>query len=254
MRDSSGKPVPMSDGNTGYWFSLGDASPRPVFMHKREPSKPVNFPALVAQWAKSTQPSKLLFLADQIGVSPSSLVDLQCCYAEEHKAFAFPMSDGFGNIVGIRFRNFLGDKWAMSGSRNAIFLPQSAPDKMLTVCEGPTETAAALTMGLFAVGRASCSTGGDDIIHFIGRRQIFKVLIIANNDNKHRPDGSPWNPGLEGALKLQEQLPVPSCIVTLPCKDLRDGIKLGFTSNDLEYLVRSMTWKYPSRAASPATH
>jgi hypothetical protein len=238
----------MRDGSTGYLFPITahTAIARPV-REDRAATTPVaiNVTELVEKWTAQTSPGQIVRLADHLGVKASALVDLRACYAVEHSAWSFPMSDGFGNLIGIRLRNFLGDKWAVKGSRSGVFFPRCTPQDVMVVAEGPTDTAAVLGMGMFCVGRPSCSGGAAEIIHCIGRHRVNKVLIISDNDPKHRPDGTPWNPGLEGSLRLQEQLPVPSCIVVLPCKDIREFVNLGGQARDLEYLVQSMRWTYP---------
>jgi hypothetical protein len=257
MRDSSGRAIQMSDGSTGYLFPVNAQaiSSRPV-RHDRGATAPVeiNVAELIEKWTRQTSSGQMSRFADHIGVRASGLMDLRACYAIEHSAWAFGMSDGFGNLVGIRLRNFLGDKWSVKGSRSGVFFPRCTPQDVMVIAEGPTDTAAVLGMGMFCVGRPSCSGGAAELIHCIGRHRVNKVLIISDNDPKHRPDGTPWNPGLEGSIRLQEQLPVPSCIVVLPCKDIREFVNLGGQPRDLEYLVQSMRWSYPKRNENTTRH
>jgi hypothetical protein len=69
------------------------------------------------------------------------------------------MCDGYGEVVGIRLRNERG-KFAVRGSRQGVFVAGVPAQKTLFVCEGPTDTAAAVDLGLFAVGRPNCCCGG----------------------------------------------------------------------------------------------
>jgi hypothetical protein len=249
MRVASDRPHAMSHG-TGFWHNLNGNSSTPRRIHKEaSPSQSphLDAPALIAKWQRKTTSEQLAHLACHLGVKASALMELQACYAEEHKAWAFPMRDSFGNIVGIRLRNYLGHKWAVTGSTSGIFLPLTFRDKVAVCVEGPTDSCAVLSLGMMPIGRPSASGGVVEIIKAIGRWKIFKVLIISDNDRDHkRPDGKTFNPGLDGALALQAQLPVPSCLVMLPCKDIRDFVKAGATSTDLSCIANSMDWKYPT--------
>lgn len=247
MRVASDRPHQMSHG-LGYWHRLTE-TPTTVHAHKEDirPSYEVNFKGTIIRWTQATSPAQYRSLGDRLGVRPSALIELRACYSEEHSAWAFPMVDAFGNIIGIRLRNYLGDKWSVKGSKSGIFLPHNFRDKVAVVCEGPTDSAAVLSLGMMPIGRPSCSGGVEHIIRAIGRWKILKVLIIADNDpDRTRPDGKKWNPGLDGAVALQQQLPVPSCLVMLPCKDIRDFVKAGCTGTDLSFVANSMDWKYPA--------
>lgn len=263
MRSVSDRPHPMPHG-TGYWHRIGDApTQRTVHFHDNGFEETVDFEALFNVWRHQTMPSQIFTLSQQLGVRASALMEMGACYAENHKAWAFPMTDGFGRIVGARLRNWLGDKWAVKGSKSGIFMPQTFRDKVAIIVEGPTDASAVMSMGSMPIGRPSCSGGVVEILHAIGRWRILKVLIIADNDeDRTRPDGKKWNPGMDGAKALQAQLPVPSCLVVLPVKDIREFVKCGGQPHDLECLAQSMEWQYPSisrasessRRTSPERH
>ena len=100
------------------------------------------------------------WLAGKLGVSAASLDALAPAADFIAKAFAFPMRDGHGKVVGIRYRAMDGSKWSKTGSAQGLFYRADIqPCRVISVCEGPTDTAAALTLGLSAVGRASCNGG-----------------------------------------------------------------------------------------------
>ena len=50
--------------------------------------------------------------------------------------------------------------------------PPCPPQKTLFVCEGPTDTAAAVELGLFAVGRPNCCCGGPEIKVYARRHDV----------------------------------------------------------------------------------
>ena len=248
MRSTSNKPHQMPHG-LGHWFQMdgGSFTQAPRREVRQEPEQHVDFGILLKEWQRQTSANQMASLANNLGVRASALIDLGACWADPHSAYAFPMTDGFGNVVGIRLRNFLGDKWAVRGSKSGIFMPKVYRDDIAIIVEGPTDSCAVLSMGGMPIGRPSCSGGVMEILHAIGRWKIRKVIIIADNDeDKKRPDGSVFNPGMDGAKALQAQLPVPSCMVVLPCKDIRQFLNCGCTSHDLECIASSMEWKYPT--------
>ena len=156
MRIQNDRPV-----RNGGWFHPFDTA-RPVLpLPKPLHSPAINATALIRQWTATTEAKEVAGLAGGLGVSVSSLGELACCWAAPHRAWAFPMRDGYGEILGIRLRSESGQKWAVTGSRQGIFLPISRLESTVWICEGPTDTAAALTLGLSALGRPSCPKCGE---------------------------------------------------------------------------------------------
>lgn len=87
----------------------------------------------------------------------------------------------------LRLRNEAGRKWTVAGSRNGIFLPMEfIQSKRLVVCEGPTDTAAAMCLALPAIGRPSCSGGVDFILQYCERVKAKELIIIADRDDVGR--------------------------------------------------------------------
>jgi hypothetical protein len=141
------------------------------------------------------------------------------------------MSDGYGNIVGIRLRNDRG-KFAVRGSRQGIFTATVPPQKTLFVCEGPTDTAAAVELGLFAVGRPNCCCGGAEIRIYARRQGVARVVVISDNDK----------PGLDGARKVGGEVRLPFAIYVPPAKDLREFVRLGGTRLMIENALKNTVW------------
>ena len=168
------------------------------------------------------------------------------------------MCDGHGNVVGIRLRRADGIKFAVRGSRQGIFLctcerlaPAAAQtvanqanessqptvsgglsSRTLFVCEGPTDTAAAVELGLFAVGRPNCCCGGADIKIYARRHQCHRVVIISDNDK----------PGLDGARKVGLEIKLPFAVYVPPAKDLREFVRLGGTRAMIENTLKNTVW------------
>ena len=151
------------------------------------------------------------------------------------------MKNGAGNIVGIRLRKADGFKWAVTGSRQGIFIPNSDPQKIAYLPEGPTDTAAMLTMGLFAIGRPSCNSGNEYIKEALKRLHISRVVVVADNDEIKAGNR---RPGLEGAIKLKRFLGLPSVIwmPPSPIKDVREFLGKGGTKQMIESEIKNKVW------------
>lgn len=118
MRVPSQRPC-----KNGGWLHPIDAA---TVIPPRKPERPVvtlNVKAVLAAWGRSTTPDMIRHLANQLGVSEQSLVDIGTCWSNENSAFAFPMYDGNGVPVGIRIRTMSGHKWSVKGSHNGLFMP-----------------------------------------------------------------------------------------------------------------------------------
>ena len=236
MRVQSDHPHTFTGGEVGYIHRLVDnPQPRRFVPKREEPKVVINAEAMMKEWAAKSKPEWMWQLAESLGVKGSALMELRVTWAAEHKAFAWPMRNGAGEMVGIRLRNNAGDKWAVKGSKAGIFLPYCLPQSQVWICEGPTDTAAALSMGLFAIGRPSCSGGMPDIITALRRLNVREAIIIADNDD----------PGINGAEMLSRHLDIPCCVVTLPCKDIRQGYNNGLTADMMDQFTKQVLWTNP---------
>jgi 5S rRNA maturation endonuclease (ribonuclease M5) len=241
MRVQSDRPLEMKSGEAGYIHRLGGE--RKVFRpiaRKVEPPKPtVDFSSAMLLAISKTPKARLAEFSESLGLPPEVLeygTGVGCAWLSEHSAWGFPMLDGNYKTIGVRLRNSRGEKWAIKGSKSGIFYSMRDVQQTLYVCEGPTDTAAALACGMFAVGRPSCSAGAGEIADFINRnRAIRRVIIISDNDSA----------GLRGAKSLAEKLPLKSCTVTLPFKDMREFYRIGGTSAFIDDLVKDMVWTNP---------
>jgi hypothetical protein len=182
-------------------------------------------------WWTSTDDQQRAAFARELGLSVASLVAVGAAWAAPHSAWAFPMCDGYGNVIGIRLRNERG-KFAVRGSRQGIFLANVPAQKTLFVCEGPTDTAAAAQLGLFTAGRSNCYCGGPEIKVYARRHECGYVVIIADNDK----------PGLDGARKVGGELKLTHAIYVPPTKDLREFVRLGGTRAMIESTLKSTIW------------
>jgi hypothetical protein len=203
--------------------------PRP----QTPPPPTINATKLHRDWLAATTPTQLAEFAAALGLSVAALVSANAAWAEAHRAWAFPMCDGHGNVVGIRLRRLDGFKFAVRGSKQGIFIANVPTQKTLFVCEGPTDTAAAVELGLFAVGRPNCCCGGPEIRIYARRHQCQRVVMISDNDK----------PGLDGACKVGAEIGLPFAVYVPPVKDLREFVRLGGTRAMIENTLKGTIWR-----------
>jgi hypothetical protein len=226
MRVESSRPL-----KNGGWLHPLTAKPQPPKLRPLPPPS-INASKLILEWAQETPAPALAALARALGVSEDSLAALNAVYAKQHRAWAFPMCDGNGNSVGIRLRADDGRKWAVRGSKQGIFIPATDPKSIAYICEGPTDTAAALTLGLFALGRPSCNCGGPDLRVACRRLGVHWVVLVADNDA----------PGLQGAIRVAKEVGLRHVIWTPPTKDIREFLQAGGTRALIESDLRNLVW------------
>jgi hypothetical protein len=246
MRIQSDKPL----ANGGYLHRIGaqPAYKPPIRQFRPPPTSSIDFAAMIEAWRKNTPQNALETLADSLGVCTPSISQIGAARASQQSAWAFPMRDGDGKTVGIRLRGDNGDKWAVKGSKEGLFYPDSRPDDgIAVVCEGPTDTAAALTLGLWAVGRPSCMGAVEHVRRLCSRLCVTRIVVIADNDEpKPRPGGGWWQPGFDGAKKLVAAVAAVGIrfkLLAPPAKDIRAWIRSGATRSDFEFLADSQSWR-----------
>jgi len=253
MRVVSTKQKVLSDSSVAYVHQLNGEWKGEAPAHKKvERAVCKDIAATMAGYCRRTDHLDLEWLARNLGVTVDSLVSLKAGRRDKY-TWAFPMRNSRNEIVGIRLRTNLGKKFAERGSHQGLFIPQAVTthtesylSPILFLPEGPTNTAAALSIGLFAVGRPSNGAGGTDIIDFIRRNKFRKVVIFADTDPDHeRPDGTHFNPGMDGAERLLGMMEVTACILPLVTKDVRSFVQNGGTAAMIEDSLKSTVWRKP---------
>jgi len=230
MRVQSEKPA-----KSGGWLHWGPSRSIPLSPPPRVAVPTINATKLHRDWLAATTPTALAEFAAALGLSVAALEAAGAAWATPHAAWAFPMCDGHGNTLGIRLRANDGRKWAVRGSTQGIFIANVPPQPTLFVCEGPTDTAAAVELGLFAVGRPNCCCGGIEIKVFARRHQCRRVVVVSDNDK----------PGLDGARKVGGELKLPFAVYVPPAKDLREFVRLGGTRAMIENSLNNTVWYQP---------
>ena len=169
-------------------------------------------------------------LAYRLGVTTEALERLRVGWNNELAAYTFPMRDGRGRYVGIQNRfNETDAKRVTKGHRPGVFEPfeLNVRGAELVVCEGASDTAAALSVGLEAIGRFSCSGTREETVARIRRHRPNRVLIIEDNDLPGQTGAKQLRDDLDGIARVEIRTP-PSGI-----KDLRDWIKAGASAGDI---------------------
>ena len=209
-------------GQAGYLHIIkpGDFKPKPVV--KRRPAT-INWNTLNDCYIDS-------FLHNRIHYPPfnASLNTLQAMGTGwDGEAYTFPVRNANDEIIGISRRWPDGTKGMVKDSQVGIFIPRLNWDNLETlfICEGASDTATALDMGLKAIGRVSCQTGVHVIVDFCKTHQPKLVVIIADSDK----------PGIAGANHLRFVLGYEgiTTLVYVPgnnTKDLREYMQNGGTT------------------------
>lgn len=241
MRVPSHRAKAFSDGTVGYLHSRS-GGPLPIPAPKKKEEVFVDSAKLLDKWAVDYGYKSLEYLSKSLGVSVESLERLGCVKAPQHLVWGFPMKNGQGYVIGIRMRHENGRKWCETGGHNGLFIPNGTVDSHILITEGPTDTAAALTLGFYAVGRFNCCGGISLINDFIYENKVRSATIVADVDHDRVVNGSTLNPGIQGAMALAELLEIPSRCVTLPTKDLRSFLQYGGTRQHFDSIANQQVW------------
>lgn len=218
----------------------------------KQPKKPIiDCGAMLSHWKSDTSRENMRLMSEDLGVSAKALGFLGVAHANDlsyadpdwtGEAAVFPMydaacSDG-SDPCGIRLRTSEGRKFAVTGSKAGVFFPYGAlcliPSwERIFICEGPTDTAACLDLGLFAIGRAACRGGEDIILSVLSQLCPEDCVIVSDNDG----------PGVAGANDLMAKITIPKALFVPPGKDLRAFVAAGGTKMLLEDMLKNFIRK-----------
>jgi hypothetical protein len=224
--------------NNGFIHFPDEQSKRPIIVPpKKSVSRPeIDAAVMIGRMQARTTPDMVKKHAGELGVSYESLCAIGAAWSYYHNAWAFPMHDGQGNVIGIRLRDVNGRKWAVSGSKSGLIVPRVQPQDLLYVCEGPTDAAAVISLGFFAVGRPDCRSKPEYVVSTARRFGVKRVVVVSDSDGV----------GLLGSKELVAML--KGFLVKLwtpPVKDIRDYISLGAGPELFRSQVEQMRWVKP---------
>jgi DNA primase len=223
----------------GGWLHIpaGSAPNPPPPRPAPRPEIRIDAEAIWKRWRMATPLAMIYDFAPTLGLGTVALTAIGAAWAPEHRAWAFPMRDASSRVVGIRLRNAAGQKWAVKGSHQGIFIPGAPAQDAVLVCEGPTDTAAALGLGYYALGRPSCNGGAEQIACFCRAKGVRRAVVVADNDD----------PGVQGAHRIASELGLPACVILPPAgKDIREFCRLGGTRQLLDAQIENSIWTPPS--------
>jgi hypothetical protein len=187
-----------------------------------------NFGRLARQYQQQLTTERLSALANSLNVSAASLQRLTIGW--DGNSYTFPMCNDLGNVIGIQRRFLGGRKISVTGSKIGLFVPSDLlVDGILLICEGPTDTAAALDLGYAAIGRPNCNSRIRMVARFVSGRE---VVIVGDNDDV----------GRAGAEKLATKLALccPAVRILYPpasIKDLRNWWQAGLTAEEFSGII-----------------
>lgn len=198
--------------------------PRPPRRHRKPRYESPAFDAPL--WWRAVRfvarPHRLTSWAAQLGLPTWTIDHMGACTIGG--MLCFPMYDGRGRVCGIRTRSRSGNKWAIEGSKAGVFLPTwHDPDLPPMVCEGPTDSCAAMAFGYEPIGRPSCSGSVVHVIDTCKRFEYDRATICADIDTKGQ--------GVAGAQKLAQAMRQKGIAVRMVTptghKDLREWWQSG---------------------------
>lgn len=233
------------NGGWYHFFEKLPERPQHVTAPKQAPRQ-IDAAKMIRLWREKTSLIAFRQIAHKLGVHSDSVIRIGAAWAPEHRAWAFPMRDGHGETIGIRLRNDAGQKWAVTGSRQGLFYGDCSSDvnKVAYLPEGPTDTVAGMSIGLFCVGRPTCNSGGEHVKALLRRLGIGSAVIVADNDDMKSAPGGQARPGIVGAERLKRELGVRSVIwhPTGDIKDLREFVRRGGTRALIEAQIKDRVW------------
>lgn len=221
MRQDQGALKALSNG--GWLHRLID-QPKPY----RARPKPPTLAVIALPDLPRMDASRMQKEAGALGVAPVALEMLDIRVHGGNPAF--PMRDADNRVIGYRIRTQEGKKFSVNGSQNGLFIPQvetwKPKEEPLFIVEGPTDTAALLSLQLWAIGRPS-NTGGLEMLAKFAK-PFRQVAILADRDANDLAQKATAS----GAIRLAETLPA-DCRVKIfhpPCaKDARKWMQQGAT-------------------------
>lgn len=223
---------------------VGEADSEP----RAKPRSSAEIINLMKQYRTAINSERLDKLAAGLGLTVASLNRLGIGWAYDKSAWALPMRNAAGDLMGIRLRSAEGRKFSVAGGHEGLFVPTGISNtNTLLFCEGPTTCAALLDLGFDVVGRPSCMGGVDQVRDLLTQNARREVVVVGDRDEaKPRPDGSTFRPGQDGATRLAQAIG-PLCrslkIILPPfVKDARDWKAAGATHAVVQAVINSANY------------
>lgn len=182
-----------------------------------------------------TTPQMIFDHAEKLGLDASALNRLSPAWYDLKDCWIYPMRDETGKMIGMRSRYEDGRKLSIKGSQTGLFITDLQPQRTVVICEGPTDTAAAVSLGYYAVGRPSCSSCVEMLLKFLTLNHVREIISIPDNDE----------PGLRGAESFLQRVKKIKWVMWVPpTKDLRKFLNVGGNREMIREGIRNLTWNF----------
>jgi hypothetical protein len=164
-------------------------------------------------------------LAHRLKVAAEALTALEVGWSAEDQAWTFPEFNGRNEICGILRRYHDDQKFVIKGGKRGLTLPAGWREKQseLFVCEGQSDTAAALSTGYRAIGRPGKAAGLKDLVHVL--RDVREEITVVVDNDRDQPAGQETRFLAHLANSLQK--PIGRYQPPREFKDLRDYLTHG---------------------------
>lgn len=197
MRVESEQPA---KGTLGGWIhKLADAVQTPTTLTPRQEQRPeIDFHAEARRMFEHKRAEQTRAeLSASLGVSIDALKRLGVGFGADKREFSsWPERGIDGKVSGIIRRYADGSKKTMRWSRHGLYFAVNWRESTdLVLCpEGGSDTAALLSMGLFALGRPSNVGGVDLLIAKLRKIKPLRVIVLGERDAKPDRRGDPKTP------------------------------------------------------------
>jgi len=169
--------------------------------------------ATAKRYASEIAPDQVQTLAVSLGVSGESLRLLGV--GSDGTDICFPERDATGHVIGLCRRYADGNKRVLKGQHRGLVYPTTQPDgNVLIVCEGTSDAAALLTMGIPTIARSSAGALAGLLAERL-RDHDGEIIVVGDADNAGRNGAS----NIAAALTSAWSRPVPWTVT--PAKDVR---------------------------------
>lgn len=244
-----------SRGKAGGWLHKvgGPIGPARFARHHEAPNIPeVSVGKLLREWKRDTNRVNVEQLAVDLGVKAWSLESLGVVWCDGRSCWAFPMKDVNGKPIGIRLRSSQ-RKVSVGGSKSGLFFSDGLCQReTVWLTEGPTDTAALMSIGAkCVVGRSSLTSCWDDVKAILAKFKAKRAILVTDDETteekleaKERGEiVGPVSPGRVESRRLAKFLGLPCKFLLVPgCKDIREYVKSGGTMNGIISMLEHQKW------------
>jgi hypothetical protein len=190
------------------WGQYRVADPMPNGHHANGQERRQTWKEESDGYRKNLTPTLRAELAAAFGLPESALGRLDVGFSPNDYSgpcWTFPEVDAGGAIVGILRRFRVGEKKALKDSKRGLIVPRGWKEASgpLLLVEGPSDVAAAVAMGLAAVGRPSNVGGIDHLAALLKDWPADREIIVVGEFDPN--DKGQW-PGRDGAIKTATEL------------------------------------------------